>query len=195
MTSESQSIGQRYLIQWVLATFGGWLLGIVAVLLLSELSDAVHMGNQFAVGLGMGLSVGFAQWRIARKWFSATSEWMWYSAVAMALPFILTDVMAISWPSDERFLLVQAALGASLLGLLEWRILRSRSMRAHWWISTCIIGWMVPTAGIFLTITGHPSSPTAIIFNIGVIAFGGIVLGIVTGAMLAWILQSRTSAA
>ena len=141
MVTESQLIEQRYLKRWALATFGGWLLGIVAMILLDEIADVMqHRGNQFAVGLGMGWGVGFAQWRVAREWFGATSNWMWISTVAMGMPFLLTDVGALSWAGSERSLLfLNVALGASLLGLLEWRILRSRSRRAHWWISQLLI--------------------------------------------------------
>ncbi len=195
MVTESQLIEQRYLKRWALATFGGWLLGIVAMILLDEIADVVHRGNQFAVGLGMGWGVGFAQWRVAREWFGATSNWMWISTVAMGMPFLLTDVGALSWAGSERSLLfLNVALGASLLGLLEWRILRSRSRRAHWWISACIVGWTLPAVGISFAVGGHPESVRALIFNMGLIACGGAVLGIVTGAMLVWMLQSRPSA-
>jgi hypothetical protein len=97
MVTESRLDAQRLLTRWVLATFGGWLLGIVAVILLAEISEGMHIGNQFRVGLGMGWGVGFAQWRVARKWFGATSAWMWVSAAAMGLPFVLSDITGIMW--------------------------------------------------------------------------------------------------
>jgi len=179
----------------VLATFGGWLLGIVAVILLAEISGLIHLGDQFAVGIGMGSGVGFVQWRVARKWFGASSGWMWASVVALGTPFVLTDVMAISWAVNEEVsLFINAFLGALLLGLLQWRILRARSERAHWWIGTCIAAWMLPAAGMPLIVSGHPESLTEITFNIVVILFGGLLLGVVTGTMLVWTLRSRLSA-
>jgi hypothetical protein len=180
----------------VLATFAGWLLGIVALILLAEISEGIHFGNQFPVGLGMGWGVGFAQWRVARKWFGVTSAWMWVSTAAMGMPFILSDITPISWAGNEQFFLpVNVALGASLLGLLEWRILRSRSQSAYWWIITCVVGWMLPTLVISEMTGGHPDTSFGMLFNFGVIASGGLVLGVVSGPMLLWMLQARPSAA
>jgi hypothetical protein len=194
MVTESQLIRRIFLKRWVLATFVGWLLGVVATILLDEISDGAHLGNQFAVGLGMGLGVGFAQWRIARKWFGVTSIWMWATVVAMGMPFVLTDVIAKQFLGNERiFLFLNVALGALLLGLFEWRILRTQSKRAHMCIFMNIVGWMLPTVGISLMPGGHPESFLAIIFNISVVAFGGVVLGIVSGVILLWMLPLHPS--
>jgi hypothetical protein len=197
MATESRLDGQHLHRRWVLATFGGWLLGIVAVILLGGISEGIHFGDQFPVGIGMGWGVGFAQWRVARKWFGVTSAWMWVSAAALGMPFVLSDITVLSWAGNEQryFLILNVALGASLLGLLEWRILRSRSNRAYWWIITCIVGWMLPSLVIFLPTGGHPETLLAMIFNFCVIASGGVVLGVVSGAMLVWILRSRPTAA
>jgi len=195
MATASQIVGQHFFKRWVLATFGGWLLGVVVTILLAAISEGVHLGNQFAVGIGMGWGVGFAQWRIARKWFGATSLWMWATVVAMGMPFVLTDVIAKQSFGNERiFLFLNVALGALLLGLFEWLILRTQSKRAHLCIFMNIVGWMLPAVGISLMPSGHPESFLAIIFNISVVAFGGVVLGIVSGVFIVWMLQLHPSA-
>jgi hypothetical protein len=194
LVTESRLDAQRLLTLWVLATFGGWLLGIVAVILLDGLSEAIHLGNQFPA-LGMGWGVGFAQWRVARKWFGVTSAWMWVSTAAIGTPFIVSDITGILWGVDERYFLpINVALGASLLGLLEWRILRSLSYRAYWWIITSIVGWMLAVLVVSLGPIDRPETQLAMIFNFAVITSGGVVLGVVSGTMLVWILQSRASA-
>lgn len=197
MATESRPDAEHLLWRWVLATLGGWFLGLVAVILLGGISEGIHFGDQFPVGIGMGWGVGFAQWRVARKRFGLTSAWMWVSAAAMGMPFVLSDIAALSWAGSAQryFLILNVALGASLLGLLEWRILRSLSHRAYWWVITCIVGWMLPALLIFLPTGGHPETLPAMIFNFGVIASGGVVLGVVSGAMLVWMLKSPPSAA
>ena len=99
MKVETHSIAQRFFGRWVLATFGGWVLGVVVVVLLAGIGELVGVGNQFAVGIGMGWSVGYTQWRIARKWFGATTQWMWASTVGMGTPFVLSDVVG-AWRDD-----------------------------------------------------------------------------------------------
>lgn len=85
-------------ILWVVANSAGWVLGIIVVIALATLQESTHVGNAVYLGAGMGWSVGLAQWLIARKWFDATSRWMWASTIAMfdACKF---------WPADTLELL------------------------------------------------------------------------------------------
>src|SRR5512134_2508586 len=74
---ETRSNAQRFFGRWALATFGGWVLGFVVIVLLAGIGDLVHIGgDQWAVGVGMGWSIGCAQWWVARKWFGPSSKWM-----------------------------------------------------------------------------------------------------------------------
>ncbi len=92
-----------------------FLVFMLAGILLAGMSEGMHVGNQFPVGLAMGWGVGFAQWRVGRKWFGVTSVWMWASTAAMGLPFVLSDITGILWGVDERYFLpINVALGASM---------------------------------------------------------------------------------
>src|SRR5512141_848408 len=102
MATSAQSMPRNFVLPWVFATFGGWILGVVLVLVISAVLETIHFGSQFPVGLGMGLGVGLAQWLVARKWFGASSHWMWASAVGMAVPFLISDLLAARWDEPGR---------------------------------------------------------------------------------------------
>jgi hypothetical protein len=192
METEMQSPVHPFFQRWLFATFVGWILGIVVLILLDEGAEQIGIGNQFPVGVGMGLSIGYVQWRVGRKWFGATSEWMFASLVGMGMPFVLSDVFSI-WRSEEMTLLLflNVALGSLIGGWWQCRILQRRSVKAHWWIVGSIAGWMLSaTAPLILTSGGHPESSLALWRNLGAIALGGIVLGVVTGGTLLWMLRS-----
>jgi hypothetical protein len=50
MAAESRLDAQHLLRRWVLATFGGWLLGIVAVILLGGYQRACTLETSFPLG-------------------------------------------------------------------------------------------------------------------------------------------------
>lgn len=196
MDMEIQSAPQHFFRRWILATFGGWILGVVVIILLAEALESVHIGEQSPVGIGMGLSIGFTQWRVARKWFSTNSQWMWATLVGMGTPFLLSDVFGI-WTERSMVMLIllNVAVGSLIVGLWQRRILQPHSAKATQWIPACIIGWMlVAAAPPLLVVAGHPETSLALWRNIGAIALGGVVLGVVTAGALVWLLQpSKTN--
>lgn len=144
--------------------------------------------GQLLVGIGMGWSVGFAQWRVARHWFGASTQWMWASAVGMGTPFVLSDVLG-AWRADGWFVVVNAGLGALLSSLWQRRPRQLSSARANWWVPACIGGWMLAAAlPVALVI------PSPHLSNIGTSALGGVALGVVSGGALVWVLWSRPAA-
>jgi hypothetical protein len=195
---ETRSNAQRFFGRWVFATFGGWLLGVVVIVLLSGIGELVHLGgDQWAVGVGMGWSIGCAQWWVARKWFGTSSEWMWASVVGMGTPFVLSDLVGAWGHGGHAGMLslvglVNVALGGLLVGLWQRRTLRSHSTRANWWVPACIAGWMLtttlPSALISFRTGPHWS-------NLVGIALGGVVLGVVTGSALVWVLLRSSAVA
>jgi len=190
---KTRSNAQRFFGRWVLATFGGWLLGVVVIVLLAGIGELVHLGgNQCAVGIGMGWSIGCVQWRIARKWFGSSSEWMWASVVGMGTPFVLSDLFGAWGHGGHAGMLslvglVNAALGGLLVGLWQRRTLRSHSARANWWVPACIAGWMLAAVLPPALIGSRPGPHWS---NLVGIALGGVVLGVVSGGALVWVLRS-----
>jgi hypothetical protein len=189
MDTLMDSIDQGFFSRWVLTTFGGWVLGVVAIVLLSELGELVGVGDYFGLGIGMGWAVGYSQWRVARRWFGATSQWMWATVAGLGMPFVLSDILGADL-SDGVFVLVTSVVaGALLVSLWQRRTLQSHSVRANWWVPACIGGW-----GLAAALPAILTTPGPHLSNIGAIAVGGIALGSVTGGALVWMLRARPSA-
>ena len=80
--------------KWTKASFAGWLLGIVVILMLSSLLDAVGIEHmQFYLGVGMGAGVGVIQWLYLRKIIPIGKTWIWYSIIGLGTPFVALDLI------------------------------------------------------------------------------------------------------
>jgi len=182
-------------ILWVVANFAGWVLGIIVVIALATLQESTHIGNAVYLGAGMGWSVGFAQWLIARKWFDATSRWMWASTIGITTPFLFADLVRMG-DLSSFVLPVLAAAGGLLSGLMQRNSLRSHSAKADRWIVASAVAWMCPALLVqFFAVPRHPRTTLESVRNIGSFGLGGAVLGVVTGAALVWLLNVREKSA
>lgn len=188
--TQSPPTQKRFFAPWLVATSVGWICGVIVVLALDVIHDLLHVGNGVYIGVGMGWSVGFAQSRVARKWFGATSRWMWASTVGVTIPFLLADLVGADWNRDYWYLIPGlAAAGGLLSGLLQTSSLHARSGKTNWWVATSGVAWMCPALLIQLTMfPGHPRTPLEAVRNTGSIILGGVVLGVVTGSALVWLL-------
>jgi uncharacterized membrane protein len=75
---------------WVLATVGGWLLGIILVLM----PDWLHWRNGYSdlnqAFLSLGLAIGIAQWLLLRRRLSHAGWWIAATVVGWGLLALLT---------------------------------------------------------------------------------------------------------
>ena len=171
--------------RWVRASFAGWFLGLVLVVLMTFAWDALGVGNaQFMVGVGMGAGVGFAQARTARAWLGRTAPWVWSSVIGMGAPFLLWDILAGVGVRFPNPMLLSVVLGSILVGVLQRPLLARHSDKANWWVPACIAGWTL-SAG---PATASMSGPMGGLVTVAIL-LGGIILGVVTGAMLIRILR------
>ena len=185
---------KHFFTRWVVASSVGWVCGVIVILMLTELQDLFTVGNWVYIGVGIGWSIGFGQWRIARKWFGATSRWMWASTIGVTIPFLLADLVGTQWDRGRRYLIPSlAAAGGLLSGLLQRSSLRSHSGKPDWWVAVSGAAWMCPALFIQFTIfPGHPRTQLEAVRNTGSIMVGGVVLGVVTGSALVWLLTPDT---
>ena len=178
--------------RWILATSLGWVVGVPIMILIGAGAEAVGLREgQFAAGLGMGATVGFLQWRQARRSFGATSAWFWASAVGMTCPFALCDL--VSYSLDGWALIAPTALGALLVGLGQHRLFGIRGVRTYCWAPASVIAWAL-AAATSLALLAIPSHPTSGLLQWlrPLLAFGsgGIVLSFITGNVLVWLFRS-----
>jgi hypothetical protein len=195
MSQELSHTDRRLFPRWLRATFLGWLLGFLLILAGSVIGDLVELGGgQFIVGIGMGAGVGYTQGRTLGQLGVAGKQWMWASAVGLGIPFIISDIIYAFWRAFSfslAVLLANVVLAGLLVGLLQYRLLSSKSDKAIWWIPTCIAGWTLVAAGIGVVIGASAAIPgrwLEALVNITIILSGGVVLGAVTGGSLVWIL-------
>lgn len=177
--------------RWILATSLGWVIGIPVMVLIFAGVEAARLPGQFAIGLAMGATVGFLQWRQARRSFGATSAWFWASAAGMTCPFALCDLAG--YGLDGSALIAPTALGALLVGFGQHRLFGIRGVRTYCWAPASAIAWAL-AAATTLALLAIPGDPTSGLLQWlrPLLAFGsgGIVLSFITGPVLVWLFQS-----
>lgn len=185
--------------RWVRATWGGWLLGIPCIIALALAGEAVGIGgSQVLVGAGMGAGVGLMQGRVMRGVIGEAAPWAWYTAIGLALPFFGSDFARAAgrdWPFS---LYPCIAIGGLIVGVWQARPLRPRFRGTTSWVAASAVGWSLSAGPAALADSGRISQSVrgiagALLF-LGIVAFGGLLLGLVTGAALARLPRQETAA-
>ncbi|MFI0609631.1 MAG: hypothetical protein ACH37Z_17270 [Anaerolineae bacterium] len=180
---------QRFARQWLWATTTGWWIGIPMVVVLALASDALGIeGGQAIVGLAMGASVGWRQRSRLRDLLPGWRVWPWASALGLALPFALADILTAAGQSALYSLPLATALGALTLGAWQARLLRPHVAKSATWPLACLLGWTLGAAagagaGTLTTTLGLRGITGALTF-LALTAGGGPILGLVTGQWL-----------
>ena len=181
---------------WTLNTIYGWLIGFVCVVLLAITAEALGVGDsQFFVGTGMATGVGFMQNRLLRS--KRSWNWMWATIVGMTLAFLILEFgSAYSEKIPEFNLQIGVAVGGLFVGVLQYLILKTRSVRGSlWWILICFIGWA--SAGLIVGLVDYlsdyiPPGPIGLIINLSLMVFvSSLILGLVTGTGIIRILNLK----
>lgn len=185
--------------QWIKTSFLGWLAGIFLLVLTSGVFDAIGLeGFQFYLGLSMGLSVGSLQWRLLKRTNNIGSEWLTASAVGIAVPFFLFDLLKkygliITGPESLQY---SVALGGFMVAYWQALVLRRAGFRASRWVIVCWAGWVLGASTVqAIDLTKFISSNNFVLFvlNLGLMVAGGAVYGAVTASPLIKILSSAES--
>lgn len=174
---------------WLRATWYGWLLGVPLIILLALAGEAVGIGgSQVLVGLGMGIGIGLMQGRAIRPLFPRPAAWSISTMAGLSLPFLVTDLSPLVGRELPYSLPVAVATGGLLIGVSQAVLLRGHVRAPAWWILASVAGWglaagMAGVADASLRAHSIRGVGGALLY-LGAVAAGGLVLGLVTGAVL-----------
>ena len=167
-------------------------------------------------GAMAGASVGLMQWLILRRQLSRAGWWVLASIVGGAVGFSLAGRFPLNptvgfgpiGPVGRLHgdVTAVAVLGIQIgapLGIVQWFVLRQRFFRAGWWLLANIVGFAAgfaagsvtdPVVVPLMVAIGMALGPMPIsAFIIGAVGSGGLglvvglVIGAITGMMLAWL--------
>lgn len=177
---------------WLRTTWIGWVLGVPCIVVLALLGEALGIGGvQFLVGAGMGAGIGYMQSRALRGVLDKPAKWFWANFIGLALPFLVTDIAkALEW-SLPYSLYVCVAIGGLLLGAWQTLLLHARFDKAAWWIIASLVGWSAAAGMAALAQMQSLRGLVGALAYLAIVAAGGAVLGLVTGAAWAWLLKPK----
>ncbi len=125
-------------LKWVWINFIAWFAGFACTMSLMFPYEALGIGNQSAIGLGMGAGVGFVQGRFLKRYQFSAKTWFWASFIGLSIPYLLYDVgaflinryhLAIN-TTPELILPFATAIGSLLAGWIQYdRVLQKISTR------------------------------------------------------------------
>ncbi len=181
--------------RWLRATWLGWLLGVPTIAALALLGEALGVGGaQFFVGAGMGLAVGLLQARALGRLLPRRRGWILASTLGLAAPFAVTDLARLLHLDLPYSLPVNVAIGGLLVGALQASLLRPHLDRALAWAPSCALAWLAAagtTAAADALFTARPLAGIAgALAYLGLVASGGLVLGLVGGLGLRALLRA-----
>jgi len=184
--------------RWVRASSLGWLLGIPLIVVLALAGGAVGIGGaQALVGAGMGLGVGLLQSRALQPLLGRRAPWLVATTVGLTLPFLAADLARLAeWPF--RYSLAGCVVaGGVLAGVAQAALLRPRLPRTGVWVLASVLGWSLAGGTAYASdlLFKHRPIPGilgALLFLV-IVAAGGLVLGYITGACLAWMLRGGST--
>lgn len=196
--SDQTVVGLRLFARWVRATWMGWLLGLPLIIVAALIGEGIGIGgSQALVGAGMGTGIGLMQGRAIRVLLDRSAPWFFSCVIGLAAPFVLWDFgNAVGWNLGYS-LYLYVALGGLIVGIWQAFILHGRFFRAGWWVVGSVVGWTLAsgTAALADSITRSQSIRGLLgaFIYLGVVASGGLALGIVTGAAMVWGLRERAA--
>jgi hypothetical protein len=177
----------------------GWLLGIPFIIVLALIGEVIGLGGmQVIVGAGMGLGIGLMQGRVVRGLINKAAPWIWSCVIGLAIPFLLIDVSKIFGFDLPYSLQYSIALGGLIAGLWQALLLRSRFHQTWSWVAMSALGWTLAagTAAMadYISKLRLLHGIWGALAFLGIVAVGGLVLGLVTVVSLAWMLRYKPAA-
>lgn len=185
---------------WVLASTVGWAVGgTVGVALGGGLAMGIVVTGYVGMAVGV-IAAGALQWLVLRRQVTGAAWWIVTSVVGAALVGILAVLLGwivgvvgrlvggaawgANWgpdwsadPGGDVGFVVAVAAGGTVLGVLQWLVLRRQVARTGWWVLASTVGWVV---GGFVSGITDAAAGWAVL---------GAVYGAITGIVLVWLLR------
>jgi hypothetical protein len=172
---------------WLLANFLGWTIGVMVIIGLSGILDQFGLeGFQFYVGLGMGLAIATTHALYLEADFKSKTGFILKGGFGMSIPFLIGDII---FPQANGIkLMICVLLGAILFSVFTFsKKTGNNSLARH--LLTYTLAWIIASAPIFLISltmqihTGNMGKLLIAFLNLGLILFGGIIMGLTTKRM------------
>lgn len=184
----------RFWLWWVGMTTLGWFVGwwvgfAVASGMMNSPLAVISMAILYML---TSAAVGLMQWWVLSVQYPApTDRWRWWAPagiVGIGLPLVLYTLIWGDAPYDLRWL-PAVALGGALTGVLQQRILRRRVAHPWWWVLASAAGWALAMASQFMfdrLLSFEVIGQYTYFLNS---ALQGLILALITGSVLAWLLD------
>ena len=117
--------------QWVLATTGGWILGLV-------------IGGEASIGALLGL----AQWLVLRRYLLGMGWWVFATALGWIAGWgiVVSGAIVPAGTGLVTSVFTGAVFGLTM-GIGQWILLRRRVNFAGMWLLLSVSGWSIGLAG------------------------------------------------
>lgn len=189
---------RRFLFRWVRATWTGWILGLPLIIALALAGEAIGIGGaQVFVGAGMGTGIGLLQGRAIRGVLHKSAPWFWSCVGGLAAPFLMTDIAKVAGWSSAYSLHASVALGGFIVGTWQALILRPRFHNTRWWVVASTLGWALAGGAAAVADGLSHWQPLRGVWGavafLGIVAAGGLILGLVTGVSLVWMFRHKSA--
>lgn len=158
MITNRKSVGWRFLLIWIFATFIGILSSRFIPLLIWAYFEmhpllfddpGMHM-MEISVGLialtsavGLGLVVGFAQWFIVRRSVVIRAI-VWLGVTMLAFLFTILVGLLMKFENNTIWeVVLRSFIIGMTLGVLQWIVLYKKINRAYLWIGISVMSWII----------------------------------------------------
>jgi len=191
-------IDRKLFVSWIRNTWFGWLLGIPIIIAFALIGEAVHIGGaQVLVGAGMGTGIGLMQGRVIRRILHKSALWTGSCIIGLGTPFLLTDISKVVGWNLPYSLPLAIVLGGLIVGSWQALILGAQLRKTGWWIVASALGWTLAAGTAAIADSSRARAIRGIwgaLAYLGIVAAGGLILGIVTGLCLAWLFGNESLA-
>lgn len=189
---------------WACLTAAGWALGIPLIAAMALVGEALGIGGvQVLVGLGMGAGIGWTQGRVMRHLLRRFWPWFWSCVGGLGLTFLAVDLAKLVHREFPYYPYSCVVLGGLLVGLWQAALLRPHFHKAGWhkagwWVAGSVLGWSLAAGLVGIADALFRSRSirgvAGLIVYLGSLVGGGLLLGLVTGAVLVWLRAQKTAA-